>query len=486
MTIHSTHFKAHSNLIGRAYPFEYLQKVGQASEASILIMYGRRRVGKTTLLEQAFRQRNVLKFEGIEGQPEARQQKHVLEQLAEYAQDPVLAKVQPEHWLDVFKILAGYVQKGTWTLYFEEIQWLANYGGNFIAEFKVIWDNALRHNRKLLVIFCGSSPSFVIHEILRSKALYNRSQHEMFLPEFNLLETREFLKKRSLSEVLDAYLTVGGIPEYLKWVNKNSSVFLSLCERSFKPGGFFTHEYERIFTSNLAHNKHYQKIIEYLSKQRFATREEIRKALKIESGGTLSLILGDLEICGFVQKYTPYNLASDSLLARYCISDAYLQFYFKFIKPLQPDVDQGRFEKHPSQAIKTENYSKWLGFAFERLCRKQHHLIAKILGFHGVHYRSGAFFNRAAQNQTTGYQCDLVFERDDKVLTLCEVKYAKSKIGTGVIAELEAKRAHIPQGKRMSVQKVLITTEGADPALLRKAYFDHVIVLEDLFAEKYY
>jgi len=109
--------------------------------------------------------------------------------------------------------------------------------------------------------------------------------------------------------------------------NKHTSVFLSLCKNSFAAGSFFSHEYKRIFISSLAVNKNYKKIIDFLSKRKYANRNQILKHLKLKSGGTLSALLIDLEICGFIQKYTPFNLNDSSLLARYSISDAYLQFY---------------------------------------------------------------------------------------------------------------------------------------------------------------
>ena len=356
-----------------------------------------------------------------------------------------------------------------------------HYKEKFISEFKYFWDNYYRHNKKLIIILCGSSPSFMINHVLHSKALYNRSTYEFLLKEFSLTETQQFLKKRSEREVMDAYLSVGGIPEYLKWVNKESSVFLSLCKNSFTCGSFFSHEYKRIFTSSMAVNKNYKKIVEFLSKQNYSNRNQILTHLKLKSGGTLSSLLLDLELCGLIQKYTPYNLANNSLLARYCINDSYLQFYFKFIKPIELIIEEGVYNIDPIQAIKTDTYFKWLGYAFERMSRKNHKLFAKILGFESVNYKYGTYFSRATNSKQPGYQIDLIYERDDSVYTICEIKYQQSKTTVQVIEEFEKKLNLFKKPQKKTIHKVLITASGAEETLIKSGYFDRIITLKDIF-----
>lgn len=469
------------DFVGRRFEWRRLVEIAKTESPQLLVVYGRRRIGKTELLEQVYRQRHVLKFEGIRDKTQAEQMSHVMWQLSEYAKNPLLAKVQVNTWVEVFKHIDETLSTGVWTIYFEEIQWLANYKPDFIAELKFAWDNYFKRKKNLLVILCGSSPSFIVNHVLLSKSLYNRSQHELHLQEFSLSETREFLKRHSLREVMDAYLTVGGIPEYLQHLQKRSSIFTSLCENAFLPNSFFSKEYERIFVSSLSENKHYRHVIQLLAAKRFLTRDEILNGLKISSSGSISDLLLDLELCGFIEKYIPYNLKETSRLARYCIADNYLQFYYKFIAPMHREIQLGHYQNNPIQAIKMDIYQKWLGFSFERMCRQKNSLIAKILGFHAVHYRSGAYFSRSTQRENPGFQFDLVFDRDDKVITLCEIKYLQNPVSTNVIAEFERKISHLPDIKKKTIHKVLISAEGIDNALEKRHYFDQVITLEDLF-----
>lgn len=481
--MHALLIAENKDFVGRTYELEKLKSIGERNEASIIVMYGRRRVGKTELLEQAFRNRNIIKFEGIEGLNEKEQLKSVLRQLALYTDDS-LPPVQS--WEEFFRLLANYTSQGTWTIYLEELQWLANYKSTLISHLKYAWDNYLRHNPQLLLVLCGSAPSFMIQKVLQSKALYNRSQYEIPLKEFTIIEAKEFLKNRSDKEVFDAYLTVGGLPEYLKWVNRDSSVFLGLCNNSFTTGSFFSREYSRVFTSSLSQNKHYREVIEKLADKKFLSRDELREQLKISSGGTFSSLLLDLENCGFIEKYTPYNVNYNSTLVRYGISDSYLHYYFKFIRPIEKNIDQGVYNQSPKNAVKTDSYYKWLGFSFERWCRKYHHVIAKILGFSGVNYNSGVFFSRKTDKTDKGYQIDLIFERADHVLTICEIKYLQGKASKSIIDEFEKKLALFPNPKNKTIHKVLICPSGADDSLLGASYFDDIITFSDLMNGRYW
>lgn len=475
--------KKNPNFIGRSYELEKIKALRNADEAAILIVYGRRRVGKTELLEQAFIDRNILKFEGIEGLSEQDQQQQCLEKLAFYAEDKLIAKLKIKSWLEFFELLADYVKNGTWTIYLEELQWLANYQPTLIAELKHAWDNNFRYNNKLILILCGSSPSFMIDQVIHSKALYNRSQTEIHLQEFNILEAKQFMPKRSNREIFDAYLTIGGIPEYLKWVNKESSIFLGLCKNSFCPNTFFVNEYDKIFTSSLAANKYYRQIIKILSKNRFAPRNYILKQLEAHSGGKITDLLDDLEKCGFIEKYHPYNAGEHSILVRYNISDNYLQFYNKFIAPIKKNINNGDYVANAQLAIRVDSYQKWLGFSFERWCRKNHMLIARILGFSNVQYTAGTYFNRASQRGAAGgadagFQIDLLFDRADNVVTICEIKYLINQVTAKVISDFEQKIALFNNKKNKTIHKVLITSSEPDNNLKNKGFFDRIITLD--------
>lgn len=230
----------------------------------------------------------------------------------------------------------------------------------------------------------------------------------------------------------------------------------------------------------MSQNKHYREIIELLSQYRFLSREDLATKLQTASGGTLSDVLVDLEKCGFISKYRPYNLSDRTNVIRYAIMDNYLHFYFSFIKPIETRIANGDYDDAPQSAIKMDSYAKWLGFAFERWCRQYNRVIAKILGFSGVQYRSGPYFSRTTNKADPGYQMDLVFDRADNVYTVCEIKYLQSPAGVKVIVDMEKKLSLFPNKGNKTIHKVLICNEGADSTVLERAYFDQVITCDDL------
>lgn len=476
-----------TRFIGRKIQLRQLRDIAAAAEAAIVIVHGRRRVGNTALIEHAYGERNPLKIEGIQGQDEYYQIQAALEQIARFTGDPAHRLIRAEtvngrpSWSRVFELLSTIVRRGVWTLYFEELQWLAAYNDRFAAELKYFWDNFFRHNPHLLIVLCGSSPSFMINHIVRSKALYNRSQHEIPLSEFTFAEAAEFLGVDSPFRVMDAYLTVGGIPEYLRYLRRGMSVYRSLCESSFRSGSFFSGEWDRIFVSSFSKDPAYKATVEFLSQRRFATRNEILEHLGMSPGGAATDVLADLELCGLIERYVPYNAKqAGSRLVRYAVSDYYLQYYSKFIRPELAAIRNGDYDNDPTQGLNLAELRHWQGYAFERFCRKNHRLLAKALGFSAVKYSHGPFFNRSTAKADPGYQIDLVFDRADRTLTLCEIKFSDGPASVKVGREFQSKlRLFEPrQGRR--VESVLISAAGATDELRDGGYFDHILRLEDM------
>lgn len=476
-------YTENKRFIGRIKERIKLEQFSLLKNSAILVLYGRRRVGKTELIEQTLGKRHLLKFEGLENQPQSEQIKHVLYQLSRYTGESYLTHLNFKDWAPVLDLIADKIEQGEWTLYFEELQWLANYENKFISALKYVWDNRLRHNPTLRMVLCGSSPSFMINEVIHSRALYNRSQQEMCLQPFTLDETRLFLPKLSHHDIVLAHLTVGGVPEYLKYFRNEPSTFIGICNNAFKKDSFLSHEYQRIFISSLSDNPHYKAIVNYLSQKKFATRQEITKQLEIESGGSLSNVLADLEQCGFIEKYQPYFSKSTKGLVRYCIKDPYLMFYGKFIAPILKNIDAGQYDDNPTHAINQKSYHVWMGYAFERFIRHQQFVIAKILGFSGLPYQWGVYYNRKTIEKEPGYQIDLLYEHSKHVYTICEIKYYADFVGTSVISEMEKKIALFANDKNYTIQKILITNLGATQELIARAYFDRIVTIDDLFSK---
>ncbi len=465
--------------IGREEEQRLFTELYQARQSSIVVVYGRRRVGKSYLIKHAFKKARIYQFEGIEGLTPIDQRKEFLRLLAQYLDQPSLTKLHPQSWNEVFVELNKLILKKKCVLYFEELQWMACYDSELVSSIKYYWDNFWQHNPKLLIVLCGSAPSFMIHQVLRSKSLYNRSEIDMPLPPFSLAESRKFFgQKYTISELMDAVLAVGAIPPYLEKLRSKSSVYQSLIHACSTKNSYFVNEYEKIFISSLAKSPDYRKIIDALVRYPHLERKQIETMIKRKGGGSLSDLLEDLELCGFITSYTPVDKEINAKLKRYAIADPYVRLYHKFIKPKLKNIYAGAYKNHPELIIPIDQYRQHLAYSFERWLLSNSPLIAKMLGFARIEYACGPYFRR----DTKGIQVDLVFERADKVITMIEVKYTDAPVGVKVIESFEKKAALFPtKGRR--IEKVLISASGADNALERKGYFDVVLKLSDIFAE---
>ena len=276
-----TEIKLRSNFVFREEEKKKIQALARQAQPQILAVYGRRRVGKSELIANALADRSVLKIEGIQGVNEEQQIDRAKKQLSISLEDPDIRNITMDSWFDFFDL---FVRKADFSqpfsLYLEEVQWLANYSSTFISDLKFYWDNHLQYKQGLFLVLCGSSASFIANEVLNSAALYNRSQHYINLQPFTFVETKKFLGQHTALQAMDVYLTLGGIPEYLNYVKDEKSTFLGICKHSFNKDGFFTKEHQRIFVSSLKENKNYQKIIELLAQRRFASRSDILKIIK--------------------------------------------------------------------------------------------------------------------------------------------------------------------------------------------------------------
>lgn len=470
--------------VGRTQEKKIIEDFCHLKEAAILVVYGRRRIGKTELLEQTLIDKKILKFEGIEGQTPQESKIHFTKTLLKYTPDLPSNLIKNDSWLDLFECLAELCAKDEWYIYFEEIQWLASYQEDFIAELKHAWDNSFKRNKQLKLILCGSSPSFIINKIIRSRSLYNRSMHSIHVKELSINETQELIgtKDKNKFEIMDAYLTLGGIPEYLKVLKKRSSYFLDICFESFTPNGYFFNEFEKIFSSTLSYHPIHKEIIQILGQTHTLSRNALIKKLKKNSGGHITKALFELEETGLISKITPIGSGPKTTLVVYTLKDNYLHFYFKFIEPIKEKILRGQYIDEPTQAISYESYRKWLGLSFERYCRNHAHIFAKIMSFAAVEYQSGYLFDRnGIHSGKGGVQLDLVFKRKDRVLSLCEIKYTENPVGISIMAEMNQKIERITIPNSHSISRVLISANGAQQKVIDGPNFDHIITLNDIF-----
>ncbi|KPA09759.1 ATPase (AAA+ superfamily) [Candidatus Magnetomorum sp. HK-1] len=466
--------------IGRKKELELL-KTWDKKSSRLTVIYGRRRVGKTRLVEEYASNEIIYKFEGLEGQSKREQLKSFLLQLSLNFNKFEIQKPGSQNWDNLFLLLSNYLGSDPCVVFFDEFQWMAGDRNELVSRLKFAWDNIFSKKNKIHMVLCGSISSFMVKNVLRSKALYGRVDAEINLgPLFLPAITNAFSHKRSLRELIELYMVVGGVPQYLKMLDFSKSIFLNLKNLCFSSNGYLVNELDRILISHFGKNTTYRNIIIYLSKNNWGDRKHLEKFCQIKSGGRFSLYLDNLELAGFIEKYVSVDKPTGVKNARYRIIDPYLLFYFNFIYPHLRKINQQEDSFPITHFLPDKKYFSWQGIAFERVCYRHNRLIAEKLGFGAVQYDVGSWFQKGADNIKS--QIDLIFIRADGVLTLCEIKFTRNKIGKEVIKDIERKIEILPNPKQLSIEKVLITAAKPTEPLEQEGYFHNILTIDNIFS----
>ena len=455
-----------------------LLKEKYEKKSQIIVIYGRRRVGKSQLIKEFCKDKKYLFFEGLEGESTKQQIKYFTSKLAEQINEEHLHKTKFSDWNEVFSYLTKYLQHKRMVIVFDELQWMAAGQGRLISLIKSYWD---QHWKQLegLFILCGSVANFMVNKVVKSKALYGRLNLEINLKPLNIEESKCFIEKRGLQEILLYQLLFGGIPKYLEEIQQNNSFEKNINRLCFQKDSFFLEEFDKIFYSQFKEGQTYKKIVKILSKKN-CTLTEISVSLKKSPSGGLKSYLSNLEASNFIKTYQVVGSLSQKD-KKYKLNDEFIIFYLKFIEPNLKLIKFNETDYFFKNNIQNK-WSLWLGIAFENFCVKNAMHIARKLGFSDEVLDFGPLVSSKIGNG--GYQIDLSYKRNNHILTICEIKYSASKINITIIPELNLKIEKLKLDKKITIEKCLITTEGADKALLDSKYFHHIMRLEDFFSEQ--
>ena len=448
------------------------------SRPRLTVVYGRRRVGKTRLVEEAYANGDLLKVEGLEGLGKTEQQsvfKQMLIQRLGYTED-IRRK---RDWLDLFSLLSEAIGDRPVVVLLDEFQWLACGRKTMVSKLKHAWDNLFAKRNRVHLILCGSVSSFMVKKVLRSKALYGRVDCELDLRPLEATDVvHDFSRKRSLPDIVEIFMAVGGVPRYLKLFDLNTSVRINLEKLCFRANAFLLKEFERLFTSHFGSNPHYRDILLKLAKRKWLDLHSIKRDLRLESGGRVSTYLEELEMAGFVERYSSVAVPGAVRGSRYRLSDPYLDFFFKFIHPNMRRINERRAASPLAQYLPDKTYNPWKGIAFERFCHAHRQLIAHRLGFGRVAFDAGPWFLHGIKGR--GFQADLVFRRDDRVLTVCEMKCLSRNVGLDIIPAFQRMLDRIDNPRQFTIEKILITTSEPTRDLLREGFFHQILTPDNL------
>jgi AAA+ ATPase superfamily predicted ATPase len=451
-------------IIGREKEIETLQLSLESNKPEFIAVVGRRRVGKTFLIKQTFQNQVDFVLTGLQHGNKAEQLQNFNFGIRNFFPDHEVEK-QPKSWLDAFFLLSQLLKekkkKEKLVVFFDELPWLASKRSGFIKALGWFW-NSWAVDQNIIVIICGSAASWMIEKIINDKGgLHNRVTRLISLAPFNLGETEAFLKSKNIQlsryQITQLYLAMGGIPMYLEQVKEGLSAVQNIQAICFHKNGYLRNEYERLFTSLFDNAENHLKILKALASKKIGmTRKEIIKTSKIKNGGTRKQ------------------------LSLYRLTDPYTLFYLNFLESLSHNT-----MKDFTKLSDLQNYKSWSGYAFENICLMHIDQIRKALGISGIYTSISSFFARP-KDGLTGAQIDLLIDRSDQSINLCEIKFSTKDytLTKKEVSSIENKKRvfqyHTKSNKHLFT--TIITTFGLIKNQHRIHHVDQVVVLDDLFS----
>ncbi|MCR5622521.1 MAG: AAA family ATPase [Treponema sp.] len=472
------------NIIAREKECEALRECLEATSSQLVVIYGRRRVGKTFLVNQFFDDAFAFKVTGIYDKPKDVQLQAFTASLNNYFD---VQLDTPGKWLDAFNLLRRNLEAAStpgkkMVLFFDEMPWLDTQKSDFLPAFEWFWNDWGCAQDNVVCIVCGSATSWMSSHIDHNKGgLFNRQNCRIYLEPFNLAETRQFLLSKNIEwspyDIAECYMIMGGIPFYLSLLSDKLSLSQNIDNLFFRKHGLLWDEFDHLYHTLFSDSEVYIRIVELLSTKGIGfSRTEISDGAKIPANGRLTAILDNLVYSGFVRAYPFYGNKKKQLLYQLC--DYYTLFYYKFVKD-----NYGHDESFWSNSYDNPAIRAWRGFTFEQLCKDHVYQIKRKLGISGVLSNESAWFVRAGE-EGEGAQIDMLIDRRDHVVNVCEMKFSADEftIDKDYEQKLRRKVSRFVEvtGTRKSVQLTMITSYGVRKNMYSGRVTNQVL-LEDLF-----
>ena len=477
-------------IIGRVEEQEILTQLLKSKKSEFLAVYGRRRVGKTYMIRNFYSQAPCIFFHstGIQNGTTRKQLEQFSKQIGMTFFGGASIKTKSS-WMDAFEELTKALQQApedkTIILFFDEFPWMAKKRSQLMQALEYYWNRYWDHDPRLKLIICGSSASWVIENIINNKGgLYNRVTRTMRLIPFNLNETKEYLFSRGIrlnqGHVLNLYMVLGGIPHYLALLPTGQSAPQCIDTLCFRQSGPLVNEFDKLFASLFKNADTYMNLVRKIAKHRYGiSQAELMR--HFSKGGRIGKKLQELEDAGFIQSFLPHSRQQKGVY--YKIFDEFVFFYLHWIAPsIRVIRKQTSGHGYWISKMRSPAWKSWAGYTFEAICHKHVPQIRKALKIEpGAEAGSWRF---ASKNQ--GAQIDLLFDRYDDAITICEIKYSdRPFIIDKKYAQELIQRSEIYQ-KQTRTQKQLflaiISSSGIRPSK-HSEIIDQTANLSDLFAK---
>jgi len=463
--------------IGRGAELRKLQEFKKRKSAGIVVVSGRRRVGKSTLVEHFASGIRFLEFYGLaprEGLTSQDQLDHFGELLGLAFQLP---RMKFDNWNHALDTLAGLTAQGEVIIFFDEISWMAGSDKDFVGKLKGVWDTKFKKNPQLILILCGSVTSWIEDNILNDKGFMGRVSLTMTLEEMPLFDANKFWEKHLVSsrEKFKVLCVTGGIPRYLEEIQPEQTAEQNIKRLCFSKGGILVNEFDKIFRDIfMARADDYKEIVSVLANGNCELGDLCDK-LGVKPTGGLTRKLQVLAQSGFIARdYVWEKSKKKPKLSKFRLKDNYLRFYLKYIDPKKHLIEQGLYED-----LFLEDLPEWdtiVGFQFENLVLNNLSAIQHLLQISSSSVLSAAPYFQNKTKRTEACQVDLLIQCRYAIY-VCEIKFGQ-KISPEVIDEVSEKIRKLGLSKGLSIRPVLIYQGELSSKIVQANFFTHLIPFE--------
>lgn len=486
-------------IIGREYEQEKLLKILNSTQGELVAVYGRRRVGKTYLIREFFEEKQNKKscifFRSngtLNGKLNVQLAKFKEEiERTFYSAKAKIKLAQFKNWHEAFQALYDainlFAEKQKVVIFLDEFPWMATPRSDLLGALDYFWNRFWCQDQRIKVIVCGSAASWMIHNIIHNTGgLHNRVTLKLSLAPFTLLETQEYLKTRKVNynqeQVLILYMCLGGIPHYLNFVEKGLSAIQNVSNACFKNNGTLYDEFKILFKSLFKNYESHEEIIRFIASFREGVSRKTIESKFENKGGRLTERLEELEEAGFICSFVPWKKERGRY---YKVIDEYSLFYLTWIEPHAKSRIARNIDEHYWEILSQKPaWNAWSGLAFEAICYKHIQQIRKSLSIpSGSEVTTWRYV--PTEDNEKGVQIDLIFERPDNIVNLCEIKYTKEPF---LIDKQYA--AHLRYREQIYIQKTqtkkqifhsFITSVGIKNNIYSKDMVESVLTLSELF-----
>jgi uncharacterized protein len=469
--------------IGRQQELKKFNLLLKKNTASLVVIKGRRRIGKSRLIQEFAKSIKTYALAGLAPTPETTAQGQRDEfgaQLGRLVNQPPFRETD---WSVLFSRLASHTRKGRMMIVLDEVSWMGSKDENFLGKLKQAWDAEFKSNPQLIMVLCGSVTPWIEKNILSSTGFLGRISLDLTLEELPLADCNKFwgIWGNGANENISAYekfkvLSVtGGVPKYLEEILPQLPAEENIRNLCFDPSGLLFREFNQIFTDAFAgRSATYRRIVECLADGMYEA-EAIYKKLNVEKSGAISEYLDELVKSSFVRRDYTWDLKKGkvSKFSRYRISDNYLRFYLNYIEPHKEQIEHHSFADRSLTSL--PGWATILGLQFENLVLNNRPKIWELLG---IDPGDIIFDNPYFQNKTTrqeGCQIDYLIQTRFDTLYVCEIKFSRHPVGMDVVTAMREKIGRLKVPRNISRRPILIHVNGVSDEVLEARYFADVI-----------